>query len=340
LAGRTLGVCIALAAIAVAIPSSASAVAVWKKFQKAGRVNDIQVRSDRRLVISSAGRLFLVDRKAKEKFPKRHRHGKIYNFPNPGVEPYIAMAPFSACGFRGGDLFAMLGKPQRIARINPAGRLFPFLSMPPNLDVSGITFDNVGHFQYRLLVTARDRAAATTDVYAIGCGSVVTRIATGLPRIEGGLAVAPASFGQYAGDLLGADEGNGNVYAVDPSGMLTTIAIPNAPDGGDIGVESLGVVPPGLGKRSAAFLSDRKTPGNVAPGNGNIMRAKWRSLQAAGVVAGDVLVATERGAFTFALKPPCTPMCSSVLVAIGPANAHVEGHIVFSRKRLAKHRGR
>lgn len=80
--------------------------------------------------------------------------------------------------------------------------------------------------------------------------------------MEGGIAVAPASFGRYGGDLVAAREASGRIFAVSPGGTVVTLAASGLPRGGDIGVESTGFVPPGFGASDAAYLSDRYSKDN------------------------------------------------------------------------------
>jgi hypothetical protein len=143
--------------------------------------------------------------------------------------------------------------------------------------------------------------------------------------MEGGVSVAPATFGRFAGDLIAPDENSGSVYAVDPAGRVVTLARSGQPAGGDIGVESAGFVPPGA---TAAYLADRFSAGNRHPGDDAILRLSAADLARAGIRGGDLLVATEGGARTIDVR--CAAACTVRYVAAGPAIAHPEGHIVFT----------
>jgi hypothetical protein len=98
------------------------------------------------------------------------------------------------------------------------------------------------------------------------------------------------------------------------------------PHGQDIGVESEGFVPARFG---AALVADRLTPGNRHPGDDLILALSRSALAAAGVQAGDLLVATEGGTNTIDVR--CGVTCRIRQVATGPPEAHIEGHVVFSR---------
>jgi hypothetical protein len=76
-------------------------------------------------------------------------------------------------------------------------------------------------------------------------------------------------------------------------------------------------------------VADRRTPGNPHPGDDEILRLRSAALTAAGVRPGDLLVATEGGARTDAIR--CGKTCRVRHVADGPAAAHLEGHVVFAR---------
>jgi hypothetical protein len=105
------------------------------------------------------------------------------------------------------------------------------------------------------------------------------------------------------------------------------VANSGLPHGNDIGVESEGFVPSGS---ADAFMADRLTPGNPHPGDDVVLRLPATALRAAAVRPGDLLVATEGGGLTEAVS--CSAAgCRVRLVARGPAVAHIEGHIAFSR---------
>jgi hypothetical protein len=111
--------------------------------------------------------------------------------------------------------------------------------------------------------------------------------------------------------------------------------VPALPTGADVGVESLGFVPP-LKPSGAAFLGDRGVPGNPHPGTDSILRLTAGELGSAGVQAGDLLVATEAGAETVAVR--CRKIsgtvgpgsgCAVRRIGHGPSVTHAEGHIAF-----------
>jgi hypothetical protein len=244
-------------------------------------------------------------------------------------EPYLALSGNAAvagsgCSFRRDTAFALFPAAQpEVIMISPQGQARPFASLPPGGALSGIAFDGTGRFGHRLLVTAT--FGHLTTVYSIGCDGHIMTLATGAPPMEGGMTVAPATFGRFGGDLIAASELTGLVYAVDPSGHVVTLASSGLPSGQDIGVESAGFAPSAA---VAGYLADRRTPGNKHPGDDDILLLSAADLARAGVRAGDLIIASEGGARTIDVR--CAATCTVRYIAAGPAIAHGEGHIAFA----------
>jgi hypothetical protein len=209
-----------------------------------------------------------------------------------------------------------------VVAVTAAGRArrFVALSLPGLLN--GITFDTSGRFGHRLLVTATKDDKTT--VVAIDCRRRIRTVTRTAPALEGGIAVAPGSFGRYAGRLIAPDERTGRIWAIGASGRSQLVADSGLPTGGDVGVESGGFVPQHF---TRAYLADRVSPGNAHPGNDAVLTIGRRALLRAGVKPGDLLLATEGGAQTIAVR--CRANCTVTHVADGPATAHSEGHIAF-----------
>ena len=167
-----------------------------------------------------------------------------------------------------------------IVLIGADGRARRFASLPGTVTPTGITFDATGHFGYKLLVTASSHAETT--VLAIDCAGGVRAITSQAPAMEGGIAVAPASFGRYGGDLIAPGETSGRVFAIGPDGSVVTLVVSGLPHGGDIGVESAGFVPPGFSAGDAAYLADRFSKGNRHPGTDSILRLPHGCLAGSG----------------------------------------------------------
>ncbi len=249
-----------------------------------------------------------------------------------GSEAYIATAGNGAvagagCSFRAGQTFALrLGAHPGVTLISANGQARSFATLPAGLRPGGITWDATGSFGHRLLVI--DRGPVHTAVLAVDCAGGVHAITTQGPRMEGGITVAPASFGGHGGDLIGPDEVSGRVYAIAPDGTVVTLIDPRLPVGGDIGVESTGFVPPGFAPGGFAYLADHAEPQAKYTGTDSILRLPGRALIAAGARPGDLLVATEGGARTVLVR--CARACTVRDIGIGLPTSHPEGHIVFT----------
>jgi hypothetical protein len=310
--------------------TNAAVVAHWRPALHVTGVVDLAGRRrDGRFVVAANGRLFLLRFGGQ---PRAFARGPGGYATQPGPEPYIALANGQAsgsCRFPRDGVYAIepQGQPGVIA-VNQAGRARRLVDLPGAGLVNGIAFDRTGRFGHRLLVTAT-KAARTTTVFAIDCRGRVRTITRAAPAVEGGIVVAPPSFGRFAGDLIAPDERSGRIVAIAPSGRARLVANSGIAHGGDIGVESAGFVPRGFGARWSAYLADRVSPGNPHPGDDEILRLGGRAVLRAGVRPGDLLVAGEGGAQTVAVR--CRRTCSVRHFADGPLAAHAEGHIVFAR---------
>jgi hypothetical protein len=310
---------------------SASSRARWTPAVRITRVLDLSApRSDGTIVLAAAKRLALLRSSGAVQPFARGPAGYL----NPGgEEPYIALStgrpvPGTSCSFAPGTLYVLrLQKGPGVTAVDARGEAHPFASLPGNGLENGIAFDTTGRFGHRLLVTAT--RGSRTSVYAIDCHGSVSTVTASAPKLEGGIAVAPATFGRFAGELIAPDENSGRIWAISPGGRSSLLAGSGLAHGGDIGVESAGFVPAGFGPASSALVADRRTPGNPHPGDDAVLRIDGRALLAAGVRAGQLLVATEGGAQTDAVS--CEgASCRVRHVADGPAVAHLEGHIVFT----------
>lgn len=246
---------------------------------------------------------------------------------NPGLEAYIALATAGrrGCSFGADTVYAIsFGSPRGLVAVDPRGQVRSFATISAPGLINGIAFDDTGRFGYRLLVTINAKRRTTVD--AIDCHGAVKALASRAPRVEGGIAVAPASFGRFAGDLIAPDEIGGGIYAITPAGRSQLVAASGLRHGQDTGVESEAFVP--RRPRFDALLADRLTPGNRHPGDNVVLRIGSATLFAAGVRAGDLLVAGEGGAQTDAVRCDARG-CLVRHVADGPAVAHAEGHIAM-----------
>ena len=301
----------------------------WLSFRHVPGVVDLTgPRRDGRLTVTAAGRLLLLRPggalSAFARGPGGYQAGA-------GDEPYIALSPAkpprgAGCSFGRDALYALsLGSRPAVVVVDAQGRARRFAELPGGETPKGIAFDGVGRFGHGLLVTGA--TGSKTDIFILDCRGHVRTLTGSAPRLEGGIAVAPRTFGRYAGELIAPDENSGHVIAVDARGTAKTIADSGLPTGGDIGIESAGFVPPGFGRADAAYLADRGVPGNAHPGTDSILMLRGTALARVGVAAGDLLIASEGGAQTIAVR--CRKTCTVRHIADGPAVTHGEGHIVF-----------
>jgi hypothetical protein len=308
--------------------AAAPAPAAWSSARHLPGVVDLTTpRSDGALVVSGGSRLLLLDRASGAMTPFAAGPG---GYPGgAGDEPYLALSSgrtvaAAGCGFAPDDLFVLQQRPRDIIRIDPGGHAHTFVHIDGVDSLNGIAFDTVGRFGNRLLAIGPSRGA--TVVVAIDCRGRIEHITDRGPAMEGGMAVAPAGFGAFGGDLVAADEYSGQILAIRPDGSSALVAHPNLPTGADTGVEGVGFVPPGFSAGGTAYFSDRATPGNAHPGTDSLLEIDARRLVAAGVRDGDLLAATEGGALTAAVR--CAASCSVTEVLTGPPTAHGEGHLV------------
>jgi hypothetical protein len=285
-------------------------------------------RRDGRLTVTAAGRLSLLRPggalSAFGRGPGGYQAGA-------GDEPYIALSPASpprgsGCSFGRDALYALsLGSRPAVVVVDAHGRARRFAQLPGGETPKGIAFDEVGGFGHRLLVTGA--TGDKTDIFILDCRGHVRTLTDSSPRLEGGITVAPGSFGRYAGELIAPDEKSGHVIAIDARGTAQTIASSGLPTGGDVGIESAGFVPPGFGRGDAAYVADRGVPGNPHPGTDSILMLRATALARVGVATGDLLIASEGGAETIAVR--CRKTCAVRHIADGPTVTHGEGHMVF-----------
>ena len=311
--------------------SASAAKASWRVLLKVPGIVDVAgPRADGEMVLSTRNGLFLLrPGGAVQPFangPGGYRAG--------GGEPYIALAYGSrvwgvaGCSFEAGDVFALdAGSTPGIVRVLPSGQAARFLDFPSGAFPSGIAFDRFGRFGYRLLVTATFENNTTTTLYAIDCSGHPSVIAEGAPHVEGGIVVAPPSFGRFGGELVAADENSGRIYAFGRDGSVDVVADSGQPAGGDIGVEALGFVPSRVGPGAAAYFSDLGAPGSPTQGDDSLLVLRGQDLARASLHGGELLAAMEGGGTTIAVR--CEQSCAVRQVAHGLPATHGEGHITF-----------
>lgn len=312
----------ACSALALAVTASADAPA-WHTLAHVPGVFDLGgPRSDGKLVVGGAGKLYLMDATG-ELTP-------LASGEDNGSEPYFAVStPLAGrgCSFSSDDLFVLrLHKPVGITRISASGAKSNFASLPL-AGLGGIVFDSVGAFGNRLLVTGTT-SGGEHELIALDCTGASFVINGALPANEGGFAVAPGTFGAFAGMLIAPDENSGKIWAFGANGTVQLLVDSGLPHGGDVGVESLGFVPPGFLRGGTLYFADRSTPGNPHPGTDSVLTLQAADLASAGVQEGDLLAATEGGGQLIAVR--CVEAACQILPVISTATkAHGEGHLVL-----------
>lgn len=309
---------------------SPSALVTWDQLQKVPGIFDIGgPRSDGKLVVAANGQLSLISADGVLQPFARGSGGYQIDFSGQ-PEAYMAVSSgqrddADGCNFNRDDVFVLdTGKPPGVIRVDAAGTKSRLADIPAD-GVNGITSDSTGAFSNRLIVTGPRQGK--TGVYAVGCKGQVKVVSDSAPTLEGGIAVAPKGFGTFGGNLIGPDELSGKIYAIDPGGMVRTVATSALPVGGDIGSESVGFIPDGFHARGGfVYVADRLTPGNPHPGNDALLRLNASDLERFNVADGDMLVATEGGDFMELVH--CGDGCAIKQVAGGAPTAHGEGHVV------------
>ena len=316
-------------------PAAALAAPAWEQWQSVAGVFDLGgPRSDGALIVAGSAALYTLTPDGNlapfARGPAGYRD-------DPGAEAYLAVSTglrvaSAACSFTRDETFTLREHaPIGVTRVDATGSetsSFANVSAP---SLNGIAFDTTGAFDHRLLVTGP--VNGKTEVVAIACTGAVEVVTKSAPVVEGGVAVVPSSFGQFAGDLIAPDELSGVIWAIAPDGTSKQVANSGLPKGGDIGVESVAFVPPGFAKGGYLYYADRATPGNPHPGTDHVLRLSSDDLVSAGVQDGDLLGVTEGGASMIDVR--CDPLvCTVITVVPTPTTAHGEGHLVFTLNPL------
>jgi hypothetical protein len=308
---------------AQATPSTQPAPPNWERWVSLpGAVDVVGPRPDGKLVAAAAGKLFLVD-------PDRGTTAPFGTYAtDPGPESYIAMAQGldvagSGCRFEAGEVYALeLGTPKGIIRVTVDGVPSRFVQTPPVDLLTGIAFDGTGRFGNQLLVAGR--RGSRTVLFSIDCRGRLKTLTENAPLIEGGMEVAPQVFGDHGGDLIAADENSGDVIFIRFDGTSGVLIRPDLPAGPDIGVESLGFLPPGfIGRGGTAYVADRRSPGSPTEGTDAIWRVTPEQISQVRIDENDLIVVTEAGR-TAVIR--CRDSCRTFPFG-DAAGAHIEGHV-------------
>jgi hypothetical protein len=331
---RLLVVLLAVSCIGfVTSPATAQSQAAWEQWQHQVGIVDMAVRGDGTLVAMIAGHLFLISPASGAASP--FANGPDGFSADPTAEPYFVVTPDLSvgggrCAWHSNELYVLdLTSPPGIARVDTAGHASRLATLNGVDTLGGIALDTTGRFDHQLVVTGTHNGDQTT-VFSVACDGASTVVTDSAPIVEGGLAVAPMSFGSFGGDLIAPDENSGQIWAIAPSGAVSLVVKSGLPSGGDTGVESEGFVPAGFMANPAgsAYLADRGTADNPFPGTDSILRLSAAALAAAGIQDGDLLVATEGNGTTIAVR--CTEACAILPAAQGTNGGHIEGHIAVT----------
>jgi hypothetical protein len=323
--------------LVAAVPAGATGP-TWEHWKSVPGIFDVAgPRHDGTLVVAGNTQLFLVDAAGDVAPFARGPQGYTGYADVPGSEAYLTVSAGQAlsaagCSFAPDDVFVLrLHAPLGITRIDAQGNASSFATVAGVDSLNGIAFDTTGSFGYRLLVSGLSKGE--TAIAAIDCTGTVTFITHTAPALEGGLAVAPAGFTPYGGDLMAPDELSGKIYAIGPDGVVTEAALSGLPSGGDVGVESVAFVPQGFTGGGFAYYSDRATPGSPHPGTDSLLRLSAAYLAGAGVHDGDLIGATEGGATMVDVR--CSVTCQAFTVVQTASTSHGEGHIAFTVDKVS-----
>ena len=223
--------------------------------------------------------------------------------------------PGAGCRFPAGEIYAVQGAPQAVVRISTDGQPSPFVEPPPTDRLTGIAFDATGRFGNQLLVAGRkgDR----TVLFSIDCRGRLRTLTESAPPLAGGMAVAPQMFGNHGGDLVGADEVSGDLVFIRYDGTNGILTNPGLPTGADVGVASVGFLPPGfIGRAGTAYVADRA--------GSAVWRLTEDRFSQVGIDENDLMVATESNGLTRVIR--CRATCR-VFPLGGAPGARFNGHI-------------
>ena len=251
---------------------------------------------------------------------------------SPG-EPYIALAkgrrvPGAGCAFGRDVVFALdpdatPGIVRVDRRAGAAGlRIFPSGPFPPG-SPSTPSVGSAIAFSSRRSQRARRRCTHSIAVAAPGPWRLALR------TLRAGSRWRP-HLRPLRGHADCCLRGNRADLLLGPGGRVRLVAESGLPAGGDIGVESVGFVPPKLGRRGAAYLADMGAPGSPTSGSDSLLILTGTSLSRANFAPASW---SSRPRQVRRQSPSAAQRCTIRRVADGPTVAHAEGHITFVPRR-------
>ncbi len=84
----------------------------------------------------------------------------------------------------------------------------------------GLTYDQVGNFSHDLIVTQSNNGM----IYLVNATTGATTWFMNLGTYASGPSVAPMGWGPYGGDLIVAEKNKGQIVAITPGGVVSTVA--------------------------------------------------------------------------------------------------------------------
>src|SRR5919197_1594300 len=130
------------------------------------------------------------------------------------TEDYITVSPGGLPHWPANRAYVEAGA--NVYEIDPNGNVSLFITSGCGVTHNSITFDEIGLFGYRMLVTCN-----TGPTIAVDHDGTITPVGSFPAGVEG-TDVAPLTFGAAGGYLFAAQESTGNVYAMSPAGTVIT----------------------------------------------------------------------------------------------------------------------
>ena len=217
----------------------------------------------------------------------------------------------------------------RIFRISSAGTAITQLATLPGTEPSdgALVFDTVGRFGYALLAATGGSSAPGGEVYAIRKSGKVQPIGA-YPGPGGAdeIAVAPATFGSAAGQLLitiDEDGGNfGELLAISRHGVVQTI-VPSL----DSGLNPIAVItPPGASGGAGSTAPASWPPPGLYLSDTNSQDVFFASSASLAAFTGDVVIGTEVSNEFWIVEPTSSGFAAvPVSTNLPSANTNFEG---------------
>jgi len=168
-----------------------------------------------------------------------------------------------------------------------------------------------------------------STVAAIDGDGHVTVIRAQAPVVEGGLAVAPSTFGKFAGDLIAQMSFPERCTRSHPTEHRRWSRRRTTRTAGTSESRRLVFIPDLDLASATVYYADRATPGNPHPGTDNLLALDGADLARAGGAPGDLLIRTEGGAGLVAVRCDLIS-CRATSIILDNGTSHGEGHIVVA----------